>query len=458
MKIFEVTHEQISRLNADQLVALLRRLVQSEMVSNRIPLGSGAVPAQISISDGGEDGIVSWKGAPNETDFLPSRLNIFQAKKSAPGPAGVKKETWTKSSGKGEQPRELNDALKKAIENCGSYIVVTSAPVVGNKRDQRIDAIREGIKEAGYNPNNLVAIEIYDSNRLESWTNSHPIVAFWLNSVMRDVHLHGFRTFEDWSKEPVIADVVLQTTDEKRFRLCSDDPGFEQYQAFERLPESIGNFFDKSGRAIRVTGPSGFGKTRLVNAIFAEGDATTHESLNRRQVVYCEYEDVKDRVINMAREIAGSGSLCTLVIDDCPDDIHRRLCDIARSNGSNLYIITLNVDTRTRGVRGNLVIELISASAELIELIAKSVSKDISGVDVAFVNELAQGFPRMAVLAAQAVDLGDQELSSVDALVHRIVWGDSVPDDEAYKSLQVLSLFTVFGVENEFAERVKRYF
>ena len=453
--IFEVTHEQISRLDENQLVELLRRLVLSEMASNGIPLRSGAVPAQINIPDGGEDGIVHWQGAPNETDFLPSRMNIFQAKKSDPGPTGLKKETWKKNSGKDGQPAELNDALKKALENCGSYIVVTSDPVGGNKRNLRINYIKDGIKEAGHDPLVLTAIEIYDSNRLASWTNNHPSVALWLNSMMRDVHLHGFRTFEDWSKEPVITDVVLQTTDEKRFHLCSDDPGFEQYQAFERLPESISNFFEKSGRAIRVIGPSGFGKTRLVNAIFAEGDATTHESLNRRQIVYCEYEDVKDRVINIAREIAKSGSLCTLVIDDCPDDIHRRLCDIARSNGSNLYIITLNVDTRTQGIRGNLVIELISASDELIELIVKSVSKDISDVDIAFVNELAQGFPRMAVLAAQAVDAGDQELKNVDALVDRIVWGDSVPDNEAYKSLQVLSLFTVFGVENEFAEELK---
>lgn len=463
MKIFEVTPEQISRLEADQLVELLRRLVQSEMASNGIPLRSGAVPAQINIADGGEDGIVCWQGAPNETDFLPSRLNIFQAKKSDPGPAGMKKETWKKSSGKDGKTPELSDALKKALENSGAYIVVTSDPVVGNKRDRRLDAIKEGIKEAGHDPSVLAAIEIYDSNRLASWTSTHPSVALWLNTVLRDVHLHGFRTFDEWSEEPMIADVALQTTDEKRFWLRGadirswkkDDPDFEEYEAFATLNVRIAEFFGGFGRSVRVTGPSGFGKTRLANSIFAEGDAAAHESLDRRQVVYCEYEDVKDRVVNIAREIASTGSLCTLVIDDCPDQIHTRLCDIAGSSGSNLHLITLNVDTRTQGVKGNLVIELIPASTELIELIAKSVSKSISSADVSFVRELAQGFPRMAVLAAQAVDMGDQELSSVDALVHRIVWGDSKPDDEAYRSLQVLSLFTVFGAENEAAEELK---
>ena len=465
MEIFRVSPDRISTLDERQLVELTERLFHAEMKSNGIPLRSGIVQRQIHIPDGGEDGSVSWRGAPNDTDYFPCRTNIFQLKKSDPGPAGMKKEIWKKSSGKDGKPPELKDALKKALENSGSYIMITAAPIVGNQRDKRIKAIEDGIKETGGDPSLLVAIEIYDANKLAEWTNIHPTIALWLNSMSSGFDTLGLRTYDDWSKDEVIHKTAFQTTDEKRYRLRSahiqnwkeSNPDFEECQNLAQLRISITEFFKSFGRSLRITGPSGYGKTRLAHSILLPDDVQAGESLDPRQVVFCKYyKGVEQRLIPIATGIAQSGSFCTLVVDDCPDKIHQKLYEITRRQDSKLHIITLDVETRTEGVNGNLVIELIKASDELIDRITRSVAPNISHVDVSYVRELSQGFPSMAILGVEAIGSGDQKLSSVDALVSRIVWGNSQPDDEVYRSLQVLSLFTVLGIDNEAAEELKQ--
>src|SRR5690606_28512090 len=146
--IFESNANQIERLDQNQLVDLLRRLIHAELNKNSIPLRSGTAPAQITIADGGDDARVSWSGGPNETDWLPSRFTIFQCKKGTTSPASLKAETQTKSTQSSTCPA-LNEALQEAISQSGAYVIVTSTSVVGTKLDRRIRAIRDGISDTG---------------------------------------------------------------------------------------------------------------------------------------------------------------------------------------------------------------------------------------------------------------------------------------------------------------------
>ena len=59
-RFLEVGADQVGRLNADQLVEFVSRLVQAEMARNGIPRRAGSVPQQINIPDGGEDGRAWW--------------------------------------------------------------------------------------------------------------------------------------------------------------------------------------------------------------------------------------------------------------------------------------------------------------------------------------------------------------------------------------------------------------
>ena len=130
--IFEVDANQIERLDENSLVTILRKLIHAELNKNSIPLRSGTAPAQINISDGGDDARVSWTGGPNDTDWLPSRFTIFQCKKGNTSPSSLKAEVKTKATQKSDKP-DLNEALTEAIAQNGAYIIVTNTPVVGTR-------------------------------------------------------------------------------------------------------------------------------------------------------------------------------------------------------------------------------------------------------------------------------------------------------------------------------------
>lgn len=460
--IFEVNSDQIERLDEHQVIDLLRRLISAELNKNSIPLRSGTAPAQITIPDGGDDSRVSWSGGPNETDWLPSRFTIFQSKKGATSPAGLKAETHTKST-QGTKAPKLNEALEKAILQSGAYVIVTPTPVVGTSVDRRINAIREGIGDTGSDPSLLSSIQIYDCNRLAAWTNTHPSVVLWLNALLRDVYLGGFQTFDDWKRSPEISEIEFQQSDDTRFVVKgsetqtwqNEDASILQEKSFEGIRQVISTFLSTRGNAVRVIGPSGYGKTRLVHQLIASQTEFLQDVLSESQIIYCLYEDVKDRLLNIAREIADTGSRALLVVDDCPDSVHTRLSETVHRDGSRCHLITLGVETKSHGMRHNLIVELNAASNELIGHIAGATNKQVSEKNASLIRDLSQGFPRMAVFASRALEGGDEELSSVETLISRIIWGEHEIDNSALESLQVLSLFTIVGMENEDAKELE---
>jgi len=453
--IFETTASQIERLDQAQLVELLRRLIQAELNKNSIPLRSGTAPAQITIADGGDDARVSWSGGPNETDWLPSRFTIFQSKKGTTSPAGLKEETQTKST-QGSRTPELNEALQEAISQSGAYVIVTSTSVVGTKLDRRIKAIRDGISGTGNDSSLLSSILIYDCNRLAAWANTHPPVALWLNALLRDVHLDGFQAFEDWGRAPEISEIEFQQDEDTRFvakgmeikTWKNDDASISQKKSFDEIREIISSFLLTRGNSVRVIGPSGYGKTRLVHQLIASQTAIFQDVLSESQIIYCLYEDVKDQLQNITREIADTGSRALLIVDNCPDPIHMKLSEIVQRDGACCHLITIGVETKAQGARRNLIVELNAASNELIGHIAEATNKRVSDRNSSLIRELSQGFPRMAVFATRALEGGDEELSSVETLISRIVWGEHEIDLSAFESLQLLSLFTIVGMEN----------
>ncbi|MGE6170870.1 hypothetical protein ACLHZW_16645 [Aeromonas media] len=459
--IFETHANQIERLDQYQLVDLLRRLIQAELTKNSIPLRSGTAPAQITITDGGDDARASWSGGPNETDWLPSRFTIFQCKKGTTSPAGLKSETQTKST-QGTNNPKLNEALEEAIAQSGSYVIVTPTPVVGTNFDRRIRAIREGICDTNNDPARLSSIQIYDCNRLAAWTNTHPSVALWLNASLREVHLDGFQTFADWGRAPEISEIKFQENNDSRFvakgieiqTWKNDDPSISQEKSFEDIREVISTFLLTRGNAVRVIGPSGYGKTRFVHQLMESQVSLPHDVLSESQIIYCLYEDVKDQLINITREIADTGSRALLIVDDCPDSIHTKLSEAVHRDGSRCHLITIGISTKVQRMCRNLIVELNAASNELIDNIAEAINKQVSKNNASLIRELSQGFPRMAIVASRALEGGDEELSSVETLISRIVWGEHEINPSAFESLQVLSLFTIVGMENNAAHEL----
>ena len=460
--IFETNANQIERLDQGQLVDLVRRLIQAELNKNSIPLRSGTAPAQITIGDGGDDARVSWAGGPNETDWLPSRFTIFQCKRGPTSPNGLKAETQTKSS-QGSNDPKLNEALQEVISHSGAYVIVTSTSVVGTKIDRRIKAMQDGIRETGNDSALLSSILIYDCNRIAAWTNTHPSVSLWLNSLLRDIHLDGFQAFEDWGRAPEISEIEFQQDEDKRFvakgieikTWKNDDKSISEKKSFDEIREVISAFLLTRGKSVRIAGPSGYGKTRFVHQLISNRSSIFQDVLSESQVIYCLHEDVRNQLQNITRTIADTGSRALLIVDDCPDPIHMKLSDIVQRDGSCCHLITIGVETKASGAPRNLIVELNAASDELIGNIAEATNKQVSDRNSSLIRQLSKGFPRMAVLATRALEGGDEELSSVETLITRLVWGEHEIDQSSFESLQLLSLFTIVGMENNAAHELE---
>ena len=79
---FRIDSADINKLNSYQLTRLLKDLLHAEAFRFGIAQRLVEVALNITVSDGGEDGRISWQGAPASTDYIPNRLSLFQCKAS----------------------------------------------------------------------------------------------------------------------------------------------------------------------------------------------------------------------------------------------------------------------------------------------------------------------------------------------------------------------------------------
>src|SRR5262249_43066738 len=115
---------------------------------------------------------------------------------------------------------------------------------------------------------------------------------------------------------------------------------------------------------------------------------------------------------------------------------HSTLAGIAHRAGSRLRLVTADVETRIQQAQDTLVISLEPAPDELISGIAKGITPTLKDTDTRFIQELSNGFPRIAVLAAQQRGRRREAIVSVDQVIERIIWGKRPRNDRAQKALE----------------------
>ena len=169
---FEVTGDHISVLRERDLPLLLRRLLSAEAQTHDLPAYGIQVASNIHAADGGEDGSITWKGGPERTSFLPSRLNQFQLKAGKILPAAAAKDVLTKK-------REVKDMVRSALEVGGHYIMLCAHPYDGKQINERKARICKALRDAGMNIEDE-QVDFRDAEQIATWVNSHPPVATWV--------------------------------------------------------------------------------------------------------------------------------------------------------------------------------------------------------------------------------------------------------------------------------------
>jgi hypothetical protein len=472
--IFEADPEQIEALDSKDLVRLMKLLLLAESRLAKIPLRLAHVPLQITVADEGEDGRVQWSGGVESTPYFPKRYCIFQAKATNLTEASVRSEILKQRSptrkrtgrrkpnvGK-TKPRAaagvLSGAVSTALKKHGAYTILSSRAFTGQKREKLKKAIGEAARDGGENPTHLT-IEILDANKIADWVNCHPPVALWLAEHTRRRSLAGFQSHNSWGKSADIraAPWVQDTT--QRFVAVNvviegSRPGKPKHTAwtFEEAAEAVLQKLQEDEQSVRLVGPSGFGKSRVAYEIFNRHAALADE-VDTASVIYADYSVVGDEVAKLALEIAEGGSPTIFVVDECPDELHRKLSAMAQRADSHLRVLTIDVETRIVHAEKTMTIQLEQASNEMISAIAKGVDPKIEDPSVRLIQDLAHGFPQMAVLAARQKGSGKKTIRSAEQYLDRVLWGHRSPNADAQKALSILSLFDWVGLGGRVSEQ-----
>src|SRR5271165_2606320 len=328
---FNVTPDQIGRLDSANLVELLRRLLRGEARSAGIPLAGVSVPLQITVPDGGEDGRISWDGGFDHTDYLPRRHVSVQAKATDVTEASLKAETWTPASrprrGRKKKstpppPPQLRPVIDWVIANRGAYIVITTEALTERQKYPLIEAIEEGINATGNSPS-AIAVAIYDANKLADWASRHQAVALWVNEHLGGRSLSGFKSLTTWGRLQDLRIVPWVDDDAPRFvispltlPLAERKVAVKNSWTFTQARRALLDHLAGVGHAVRIIGASGIGKSRLAHSL-VHPDGELAASIQSASAVYADLSVTGDEVLRLAQRWADESLDVLLIVDEC---------------------------------------------------------------------------------------------------------------------------------------------
>ncbi|MDE7592465.1 hypothetical protein NVR66_22935, partial [Enterobacter bugandensis] len=152
------------------------------------------------------------------------------------------------------------------------------------------------------------------------WIRQYPSVMLWVNRILGRRY-SGWQPYGAWSCPPEGAEDTLITASGITISLPS-----EQGRPLS-IQDAIGpirQLIRTTRKAVRITGLSGVGKTRIVQALFEESIGT--EALDRTLAVYADTgDDPNPSAAAMLERLIADQRSAILVLDNCPRDLHASL-------------------------------------------------------------------------------------------------------------------------------------
>lgn len=320
MTIFDVPKDVLLQLSDEQLEELIARLAEAEIASNRHSPSFVYWSGSINSPDGGVDVRVNVPASELATGFLARSNTIFQAKKHSMSAASITDEM--------RPDGELSPVIAQQGQIEGSYIIVSLADDCSEPmKKSRLNAMQAAV--GGDSNSGSIHLDFYDRSRLLLWLRQHPSVIIWVRGVLGQ-SLSGWQSYGAWSNPPAGADDTLILEPGVSIVLPTDK---HRKLSIEEAIEPTRNIIRSSKKAIRITGLSGVGKTRIVQALFDE--TIGEEPLDRTSVVYVDAgADPDPSARAMLDRLIAEERTAILVLDNCPTDLHSALASRVTAAGS----------------------------------------------------------------------------------------------------------------------------
>lgn len=431
--MFDVTKDDVAGLDDAQLRDLVGRLCEAELRRLGQPVTCVTYGGHQDAADGGLDARVEVAPGCPVAGFIPSAITGYQVKAT-----DMTKSQIIREMAPGGTPRPI---LQELADRSGAYILVSSRSSLTDRalRDRR-QAMRDAL--AGMANHEQLLVEFHDQQSMATQIRQFPGLVLWvLQQVGR--RLAGWQPYDSWSQpgRDAAAEFLLDVAPRFETKRVDDQPiRLTTVQGIQRVRSALA----QPGRAVRLVGLSGVGKTRFAEALF--DNRIGEQALSTALVAYTNHEEHPEPSPEaLARTLIAERRRAILVVDNCGPDLHRRLVDLCTSPDSTVSVLTIEFDVQVDEPERTDVLLMRGLPGPLVEGLIHQRFPTVSRVDAQTIAELADGNSRIALALAEA-SLQGRSISTLKAneLFGRLFWQHGVEQPALHHAAKICSLVYSF--------------
>jgi hypothetical protein len=433
--LFHIDTADIQRLNDVQARELVARLCNADVI------GHGASTAAVTwggdqrAKDGGVDVRVDIDPPVGIRGYVKNDRCAFQVKAEKFPPGKIPGEMAPKG--------KLRPAFEDLAMTGGAYIIVSTRD---DFADGALKARRTAMTQCltSHGKTGKVEIDFYDARKIANWVEQHAAIVVWVKKVLGR-QLNGWQPYAAWAYGEVDVDAEYLIDDRVKILLPDSDEGIDIRTAIDRLRSDL-----SKNVSVRIVGLSGVGKTRLVQALFDPRIKTPARVLDAENVIYTDLSDnPTPQPSEMVEALVSERSQCTLVVDNCGQETHGKLTEIAKRPGSRLRLITIEYDIRDDLPEGTRCYQLDGSSDEVVKELLRRRYAFLSYNDLDKIAEFSDGNARVAfALAATGESTGALARLRDSELFERLFHQKNTRSDQLLRAAEVVSLQYSFDGED----------
>ena len=391
---FEVTPEEVERLDADQLQTLVNRLVEIEVTQARLSVDVLVASDRTDDKDGGIDARIHDPEFPG-SEFLPAGSSVWQAKSG--------KSRWPNYEEELQKER-----VRKAVDEGKTYIMVLGRQLNPLQYDAQRNKLRTALDEISPN----ASFEIRSAGQIAKWMTRYP--ALW--------HLLRRPPSPFWNVHEFLAQQELH------------DVEYFWSPSTETLRDAVRTQLIQSPSTtpLRIHGRAGVGKSRLVLETFAEPPDTA---------VYVPFAgDLTMEVLSWMRD--RPGLTATLVVDECDLSEAQRIQTYISSAKGSLRLVTVGTEPPP-DLQNHF--EVGPMTDDVVRAVVGGVHPEITHEQREWIVAKSRGFVKLARSLAGLVRRSAVNLATMDVPG---LLGEMFSDEDR-DALTVVALLSHIGWEEE---------
>lgn len=438
MSTFDLTPQDLLKLNDADLRDLVRRLCEAELASQNLPTSAVLAGGAQEAADGGLDVTVKLNQPLTRPNFIPRPYTGFQVKKHHMPPKACYDEMVY-------HDKEPKVVLSKLAAANGAYIMATTDNCAEPNRQKRLARMADAVDTL--DNHNQLLLDFYGIDRLNQWLSLFPGIQLWVRERIGQ-SLSGWQSHGRWTIVPSADNDAYITDDLPRLTdiTANQTEPLTLTQGLNRFRTLLKN----PGEILRLVGLSGTGKTRFVQALFE-----TTVGPNALPPTEAVYADLSDTPIpppgTMIEQLMAENRRAIVVIDNCPPETHRQLTKkIRATTNPSVSLLTIEYDVADDEPEETHVFRLRTTASSLTVSLLQRRFPSLSDTDAARLDQLSDGNARLALALAKHVSKIDNlsQFSDLD-LFKRLFEQRHSEDGHLLQEAQVLSLVYSFRISND---------